>query len=116
MSAIRFYDGKAFQKWKGSAFIGTLRYRTLMRTTLTKDRVVLLETILFSVARTRDLQVDPDGWIYLITDGGNSCACGRRGDKAIFIRRRGRCRQLPQDPVPPFSTRSSDLVMARISP
>lgn len=41
-----------------------------MRATLTKDRVVLLETILFNVARMRDIQVGPDGFIYLITDGG----------------------------------------------
>lgn len=70
LSSIRFYNGKAFPKWRGSAFIGTLRYRSLMRATLTKDRVVLLETILFNIARMRDLQVGPDGLIYLITDGG----------------------------------------------
>lgn len=70
LSSIRFYNGKAFPKWKGSAFIGTLRYRSLMRATLTKDRVVLLETVLFNVGRMRDVQVGPDGLIYLITDGG----------------------------------------------
>ncbi|WP_340313456.1 PQQ-dependent sugar dehydrogenase [Rhizorhabdus argentea] len=70
LSSIRFYNGTAFPKWKGSAFIGTLKYRSLMRATLTKDRVVLLETILFNVGRMRDLQIGPDGLIYLITDGG----------------------------------------------
>lgn len=70
LSSIRFYNADAFPKWKGSAFIGTLKYRTLMRATLTKDRVVLLETILFNVARMRDIQVGPDGFIYFVTDGG----------------------------------------------
>lgn len=70
LSSIRFYNGSAFPKWKGSAFIGTLKYRTLMRATMTKERVVLLETILFNVGRMRDLQVGQDGLIYLITDGG----------------------------------------------
>lgn len=70
LSSIRFYNAAAFPNWKGSAFIGTLKYRTLMRATLTNDRVVLLETILFNVGRMRDLEVGADGFIYVITDGG----------------------------------------------
>jgi glucose/arabinose dehydrogenase len=70
VSAIAFYDGKAFPRWKGSLLMGSLKQRDLFRLVLDGDRVTSEEVILHDFDRIRDVAVGPDGYVYLLTDTG----------------------------------------------
>lgn len=55
--------------WKGSLFVGSLKFMRLHRLELKDGRVVRDETLLTSLGqRIRDVRQGPDGWIYLLTD------------------------------------------------
>ena len=70
VSAIAFYNGDAFPRWKGNLFVGSLKNRALYRIVLKDNRQVLQEEVLHGIDRIRDLGEGPDGRIYLLTDGG----------------------------------------------
>lgn len=70
LSAIAFYAGEAFPRWKGNLFVGTLKNRALYRIVLKDNRQVLQEEVLRGIDRIRDVGVGPDGGLYLLTDGG----------------------------------------------
>jgi glucose/arabinose dehydrogenase len=70
VSAIAVYDGKAFPRWKGNILMGSLMQMDLFRIVLDGDRPVVQETILHGVNRIRDVRVGPEGFVYLLTDGG----------------------------------------------
>ena len=70
VSAIAFYEGNAFPKWKGNLLVGSMKYRSLYRIVLKNDRQVLQEEIVRGIDRVRDVGVGPDGLVYLLTDGG----------------------------------------------
>jgi aldose sugar dehydrogenase len=58
--------------WKGSLFMGTLRGQALIRLTLDGNRVTGEERLLENLgARIRDVRQGPDGWLYVLTDGGS---------------------------------------------
>jgi glucose/arabinose dehydrogenase len=68
-SGMTFYTGDAFPRWKGSAFIGSLRPGLLVRLQLTGDRVALEERYVRDLdERIRDVRQGPDGLLYLLTD------------------------------------------------
>lgn len=55
--------------WKGSLFIGSLKFARLHRLELKDGKVVRDETLLSDLGqRIRDVRQGPDGWIYLLTD------------------------------------------------
>jgi glucose/arabinose dehydrogenase len=70
VSAITFYEGKAFPRWKDSLLMGSLKQMDLFRIVLDGDRPVVQETILHGVNRIRDVRVGPEGYVYLLTDAG----------------------------------------------
>lgn len=70
LSAIAFYQGTTFPRWKGNLFVGTLKNRSLYRIVLDGNRQVLQEEVLRGIDRVRDVGVGPDGCIYILTDGG----------------------------------------------
>jgi glucose/arabinose dehydrogenase len=70
VSAMAFYEGKAFPRWKGNLFVGAMKYRSLYRIVLKDNRQVLQEEVLRGIDRVRDVGVGPDGCVYLLTDGG----------------------------------------------
>ncbi len=70
VSAIAFYEGTAFPRWKGNLFVGSLKNRALYRIVLKEGRAVLQEEVLRGIDRIRDVGVGPDGGLYLLTDGG----------------------------------------------
>jgi glucose/arabinose dehydrogenase len=70
VSAIAFYDGKAFPRWQGNLLMGSLTQMDLFRIVLDGDRPVLQETILHGVNRIRDVRVGPEGYVYVLTDAG----------------------------------------------
>ena len=71
-SGMQFYSGDAFPAWRGSAFIGALKEKRLVRLTL-KDKRVTGEDHLLTDRnqRVRDVRQGPDGALYVVTDERN---------------------------------------------
>ncbi len=65
-SGMAFYTGDAYPSWKGSLFVGSLKFHTLVKLTLDGDKVVKEERLLEGVGRLRDVRQGPDGLLYLI--------------------------------------------------
>jgi glucose/arabinose dehydrogenase len=70
-SGMAFYQGAMFPAWAGSLFIGSLGQQHLDRLTLDGERVIGEERLVTDKGRIRDVQVGPDGAIYLVTDADN---------------------------------------------
>jgi glucose/arabinose dehydrogenase len=70
VSAIAVYGGNAFPRWKDNIIMGSLMQMDLFRIVLDGDRAVAQETILHGLGRIRDVRVSPEGYIYLLIDGG----------------------------------------------
>ncbi|MDB4907814.1 MAG: hypothetical protein JWO05_2598 [Gemmatimonadetes bacterium] len=67
-SGMAFYTGDAMPGWKGSILIGSLA-GSLVRLTMANGRVTSEERYLGELGeRIRDVQVGPDGLVYLVTD------------------------------------------------
>lgn len=68
-SGMAFYTGRLFPAWRGSLFVGGLRSTSLVRLTLSGDKVVGEERFLTDKGkRIRDVRQGPDGALYLLTD------------------------------------------------
>jgi len=68
-SGMAFYDAGLFPAWKGSLFIGGMNPGHLARLTLDGYRVAGEERLLEDLGkRIRDVNVGPDGALYLLTD------------------------------------------------
>ncbi len=68
-SGMTFYYGDKFPEWNGDLFIGALAHRHLRRIKIENDRVIEQEVLLRDrKKRIRDVEVGPQGHIYLITD------------------------------------------------
>jgi aldose sugar dehydrogenase len=64
---LTFYNGAMFPEWKGSALIGGMQTQTLNRITFDGNRATSAER--WSVGfRVRDVEVGPDGALWLIED------------------------------------------------
>jgi len=70
VSAIAFYEGKAFPRRQGNLLVGSMTQIDLFRIVLDGNRLVLQETILHGVNRIRNVRVGPDGYVYVLTDAG----------------------------------------------
>jgi glucose/arabinose dehydrogenase len=71
-SGMAFYDGEAFPQWQGDLFVGALRSELLARLELDGERVIAEERLLDdALGRIRDVEVGPDGYLYLLTDEGD---------------------------------------------
>ncbi len=72
---LTYYNADAFPKWKGSVFAAGLNPSFVARLTVDGDKVTGEERFKFSDRaneRYRDINVGPDGAIYLLTDGPNA--------------------------------------------
>jgi glucose/arabinose dehydrogenase len=68
-SGLAFYTGDRFPAWRGSLFVGSLKFGLLVRLALDGDRVAEEERLLQGLgARVRDVRQGPDGLLYLLTD------------------------------------------------
>jgi glucose/arabinose dehydrogenase len=68
-AGMAFYDGEAFPEWRGDLFVGALRSQLLARLELDGEQVVAEERLLEgAIGRIRDVEVGPDGFLYLLTD------------------------------------------------
>lgn len=71
-SGMTFYDGKRFPAWRGDLFVGSLKFRLLVRLEIRDGQVVHEERMLADVfGRIRDVRQGPDGLLYLLTDDDN---------------------------------------------
>jgi glucose/arabinose dehydrogenase len=68
VSSFVFYDGRAFRGWRGNMLVGTLKATELYRLVVDGDRVVHGETLLEGLGRIRDVEVGPDGAVYLLLE------------------------------------------------
>lgn len=66
-SGMTFYTGDRYPGWNGSAIVGGMGVRALVRLTIANDRVTAEERYLGG-QRIRDVQQGPDGLLYLVTD------------------------------------------------
>lgn len=68
-SGMTFYTGDKFPAWKGSLFVGALKFQLLARLEVDGNRVVKEERLLKGLGqRIRDVVQGPDGYLYLLTD------------------------------------------------
>ena len=71
-SGMSFYDEERFPQWRGSIFIGSLKFGLLTRLVLHDGEVVKEERLLRGrLGRIRDVRTGPDGLLYLLTDASN---------------------------------------------
>ena len=68
VSSFILYRGDAFPAWQNDAIVGTLKATELYRWEIEGDRVVHRETLLRGIARIRDVEAGPDGFIYLLLE------------------------------------------------
>ncbi len=70
-SALGFYNGNAFPKWKGNAFLATLSGSHLRRLVMENGKVTKQEELLKDIGlRFRNVRQGPDGHLYVSTDDG----------------------------------------------
>lgn len=68
-SGMTFYTGDKFPAWKGSLFVGALKFQLLARLEVDGNRIVKEERLLQDMGeRIRDVVQGPDGYLYLLTD------------------------------------------------
>ena len=71
-SGMAFLTSDRYPGWRGSLFVGALKFRLLARLELDGTRVVREERLLAGrEQRIRDVRQGPDGLLYLITDAGD---------------------------------------------
>lgn len=71
-SGMAFYTGSEFPHWRGSVFVGSLKFRLLSRLELDGNRILREERLLADRGeRIRDVRQGPDGRLYLLTDAGD---------------------------------------------
>jgi len=68
VSSFALYRGSAFPGWQNDAIVGTLKATELYRFVIEGERVVHRETLLRNLARIRDVEVGPDGYVYLLLE------------------------------------------------
>ena len=71
-SGMAFYQSEKFPKWRDNLFVGSLKFSSLVRLELEGQTVVHEERLLTNkLGRIRDVEIGPDGLIYLLTDSSN---------------------------------------------
>jgi glucose/arabinose dehydrogenase len=71
-SGMVFYSGNKFPQWRGNLFVGSLKFRLLVRLEMDGEKVVKEHRLLKgNLGRIRDVREGPDGYLYLLTDEGN---------------------------------------------
>ena len=71
-SGMAFYNADKFPQWQGDLFVGSLKFRLLVRLELDGEKIIREERLLQGrLGRIRDVRVGPDGYLYLLTDASN---------------------------------------------
>ena len=69
-SGMLFYDGKMFPEWQGHALIGGLTSSGIVVVKIDGEKAEEVERIPLTV-RVRDVEIGPDGAVYVISDSEN---------------------------------------------
>ena len=68
-SGFAFYNGNAFPNWKGSLFVGALKFELIVRLELRKNKVISEERLFKNnFGRIRDVRSGPGEYLYFLTD------------------------------------------------
>lgn len=71
-SGLTFYSGEMFKEWEGDVLVGSLKFTHLRRIDVEDGKPgEQFEYVRDNQARIRDVEVAPDGSIYLLTDAPN---------------------------------------------
>lgn len=71
-SGLTFYQGDMFKEWNGDILVGSLKFTHLRRIEVENGEAMeQFEYLRDNQARIRDVEVGPDGAIYLLTDAPN---------------------------------------------
>lgn len=70
-SAIEFYSGDRFPRWKNQLFLGSLLRQEFRRIILDGEQVVDQELVFKDLGRIRDIHTGPDGFIYIALERFN---------------------------------------------
>lgn len=65
---IDFHPGTNFPAWTNNLFVTSLKFHQLRRLVIADDRVVNEEIILKNIGRVRDVDIGPDGSVYVLTN------------------------------------------------
>lgn len=65
-SGMAFYTGDAYPSWKGSLFVGALKFQTLVKLSLDGDKITKEERLFEGIGRVRDVRQGPDGLLYIL--------------------------------------------------
>jgi glucose/arabinose dehydrogenase len=68
ISSFIFYDADEFPQWRGNIIAGTLRATDLLRMEVVDNEVVHSETLLTDLARFRDIELGPNGELYVLLE------------------------------------------------
>ena len=66
LSALVFYTGDHFPKWKNRALVGAMRFEEIKILEIEGSQVLSEEILLKGYGRVRDIQQGPDGAIYVL--------------------------------------------------
>lgn len=68
-SGLAYYQGAAFPQWSGDLLLGGLASQRLLRVSIARREVTHQEVLLEGqIGRIRDVQISPEGFVYLLTD------------------------------------------------
>lgn len=68
VSSFVFYNGAQFPNWQSNIIVGTLRAMDLYRMELKGNQVIHTEKLISDLARVRDVEIGPDGVIYILLE------------------------------------------------
>ena len=68
VSSIVFYRGDAFPSWRNDLLVATLKQMELLRVVVDGDEVLHSEVLIPPLGRFRDVEVGPDGAVYLLVE------------------------------------------------
>lgn len=68
ISSFIFYDADEFPEWRGNIIAGTLRATDLLRMEVVDNEVVHTEMLLTDLARFRDIELGPNGELYVLLE------------------------------------------------
>lgn len=68
ISSFIFYTGNEFPEWRNNILVGTLRATDLLRMEVVNNKVVHTETLLEDLARLRDIEMGPNGELYVLLE------------------------------------------------
>ena len=65
VSNITFYTGNPFKEWQNNLLVTSLKAENLYRLVIDEGKVVEEELVFSLGSRIRDIEIGPDGFIYL---------------------------------------------------